>query len=214
MGNLHLRWGTQLQRVVYRIDSVATHVTKSTGPKIPIPPPVKTMVDLWHIRTVRSRPQPLVPSQTIRDWMRPPWTPPPLLPKTNRTIGPNMRLLNPTDDAVLDQFHRSLEISPRVMLCSHLGDHSEFLCRPGQLTCLINIMSQRFLTINMLPLSNRSHADGGVHVIRRGDGDGFNIGMLQQSPPVLMTLGPGKASRGSVEFPIIDITYRHHVLPF
>ena len=95
------------------------------------------------------------------------------------------------------------------MLCSHLGDHSEFLCRPGQLTCLINIMSQRFLTINMLPLSNRSHADGGVHVIRRGDGDGFNIGMLQQSPPVLVTLGPGKASRGPVEFPIIDITYGH-----
>ena len=70
-------------------------------------------------------------------------------PDGRLAIGPNVDLLDLTQDAWPEAFHQTATIALCMALVSHLGDHAVFASHPGQQASFFDGVGQGFLAINV-----------------------------------------------------------------
>ena len=191
---------------------MASHITQCTRTEVPPASPFEGSIR-WVIRAFRGRAQPQVPIDRVGDCLNLSGAFQSLRP--NRSVGPDMRLLDFPDNAGLNQFNKAAALSLGMPLIPHLGNHSCFTRYFRQNTSFFDGMSQRFLAINMFSRPHGHDRRMRVGMVRRRDGDGINLAalLIEKLPEILVNAGLREFFECACRIPCIDIAKSHHVFP-
>src|SRR5579864_4797251 len=100
---------------------MASHVAHGAGAEIEPTPPFEWMIDILLERTLGGRTEPEVPVETLRHRILALRAGDALWP--DRTVGPDVDLLDRADDAALHHFDGPAQPILGTALVAHLCDH-------------------------------------------------------------------------------------------
>ncbi|OQB90317.1 MAG: hypothetical protein BWX84_01966 [Verrucomicrobia bacterium ADurb.Bin118] len=213
----HLPGRLQIQSFPDGIEQMATDVARPAGAKVLPGTPSSRMIKLAGIRTDRGGAQPPIPLElwrrrTARVRTRSRQT---IILHGTGTVGAQINLFDPAHRAFAQHLHGAAFARARGHLGAQLRDHLAFPGRPGERPHLRDVVTHRFLAINMFaefdgPIRNRE-----VHVIRHGYTHGIHAFRLrlQQLPPVGVAARVRKRLGRPVECEAIHVTHRRDPHP-